>query len=458
MSSLKSGIVSTYSDVDKILRGEPTEYQLLLDAGNTPWGLKALDLECRILETAEKGYRNQELNRAACQLGSLVSSGNLNEDTVRECLIRACHENGLAIEHGKEIGMRSVMATIRSGLTKGKQNPRYPKDDLPEPQAPSHNGSKLTLVLASTIRPEEPEWVWPGVLAKGALSIIGGDPDLGKSTVTLDLAARVSSGGRWPVTKQRASQGTVLIFSAEDNPANTSVPRLMACGADLNRVHFVGMVADAKGEKVFNLKQDIPALEKAIAEIGDVALVIIDPISAYLGNIDSNKNAEVRGALAPLQAVMNKHNVCVLGITHLNKGSGQNAMYRYTGSLGLIAAARTGFLVSVDPNDPDQRIMSSAKNNLSPDKHGFTFKFESVELPNGVGTSRIVWGETTQQITANEVLSDSSEGGKLTEAMDFLRERLKLGWTKAQEVEASARDAGITDITLRRASLTFSQM
>lgn len=159
----KMGIVSSFDDIRRVLADEPTEYEKLLEAGNTPYGLRALVEEGRELEGAEKGFRNDRLNKAACKLGSLIASGNLNEDTVKDILLDACQQNGLI----RDDGLASFKATIHGGIRKGKQNPRYPANhSMPETQETANTGGKLTLRRASHIKPERVSWLWDGVLAK----------------------------------------------------------------------------------------------------------------------------------------------------------------------------------------------------------------------------------------------------------------------------------------------------
>ena len=156
---------------------------------------------------------------------------------------------------------------------------------------------------AGDITPEKVDWLWPGRLAKGKHSCGAGEPGTGKSQVSCSITATLTKGAEWPCGEGRAPIGSVIILSAEDGAADTIVPRLIAAGADRDRVHIVSAVRNpgGKGQRTFNLQTDIELLERKIAEIGDVALVIVDPVSSYLGKTDSHKNSEVRGVLEPLE-------------------------------------------------------------------------------------------------------------------------------------------------------------
>jgi AAA domain len=164
-------------------------------------------------------------------------------------------------------------------------------------------GGGLIVHRASDITPEPVEWLWPGRVAIGKQTLIAGEAGLGKSQVTIDMATQVSNGGEWPCGEGVAPLGNVFILSAEDGAADTVIPRLMAAGADRERVHLVRAVRadDGKGQRAFNLQADLDLLAAEIKRIGEGRLVIIDPISSYLGpKVDSHVNAAVRGILEPV--------------------------------------------------------------------------------------------------------------------------------------------------------------
>jgi len=208
-------------------------------------------------------------------------------------------------------------------------------------------GSLITRRV-SDIESKPVSWLWHGRIARGKVSIIAGNPGLGKSQVTASIAAIVTTGGRWPVDRSECTPGDVIFLSAEDDPADTMRPRLEAAGADLHRVHVMdavisGYTGEGKQQnRAFNLQTDIEALSAKLAELEGVAAVVIDPITAYLGDVDSHRNAEVRALLAPLSDLAAKHRVAIIGVSHLNKAAGTEVLMRVTGSLAFVAAARGG--------------------------------------------------------------------------------------------------------------------
>ena len=200
--------------------------------------------------------------------------------------------------------------------------------------------------LLSEISPEEIEWLWPGRLPLGKLAVLDGDPGLGKSVVTLDLAARVSTGLELPYGERGEPAGAVLL-SAEDGLADTIRPRLDAAGADTERIVALSTVATGtKAERLISLTQDLNAIEGAIERVGAV-LVVVDPLMAFRPEgTDSYKDQAVRRALAPLAVLAESTRAPVLIVRHPTKAAGGNTLYRGGGSIGIIGAAPAGLVVA----------------------------------------------------------------------------------------------------------------
>jgi hypothetical protein len=298
-------------------------------------------------------------------------------------------------------------------------------------------------------------WLWRDRLPLGKLVVIAGEPGLGKSRLALSVAATTSKGGSWPGGEGRYEGGEVLILNFEDDPADTTVPRLTAEGADLSAIHQLIAVPDEKGRRAFDLSRDTDRLAKFLELHPLMRLVIVDPITACMGGTDSHKNAEVRAALHPLGEVAQRYGVCVLAITHLNKGTGMKAMHRVTGSIAFTAAARVVFAVAKDESDPEgrRRLFVPVKNNLGNDQTGFSFGTQVVAISPLIEAPRIVWGDKVT-ITADEALSPpppEAERGALEEACEFLTTLLAEGPVSAENVKREARGAGIADSTLKRA-------
>jgi KaiC/GvpD/RAD55 family RecA-like ATPase len=307
---------------------------------------------------------------------------------------------------------------------------------------------------ADAIEPREIQWLWPGRVALGKLLLIAGDPGLGKSLFTLDMAARVSRGATWPVDRTQSATGSVLIVSAEDDAADTIVPRLIAAGADLAKVHILDHVRElAKDgelhDRELSLERDIEAIEKRVAELGDCRLVIVDPISAYLGRIDSHRNSDVRSILAPLSKLAQRLSVAIAAVTHLNKGAGSSAAYRVTGSIAFTAAVRASLLVVKDKDDPLRRLVLPGKNNLGPDNlGGLAYSVEQ----NPAGKPYLEWEPEPVAVSADEALEDQDhKQGRLDDAKDFLTDELALGPVEVKVLQKSSKAAGFSWRTIERA-------
>jgi AAA domain-containing protein len=316
--------------------------------------------------------------------------------------------------------------------------------------------------MASDIEAVPIRWLWQDRIARGKVSMIAGNPGLGKSQLTASLAAVVSTGGVWPVDRTKCESGKVVIFSAEDDASDTIRPRLEASGANLEKIAIIdpAPVVEFKDlsekRRGFNLTEDVSRLDAALTKIGNVALVVIDPITAYLGDTDSHCNAEIRALLSPLSDLAAKHGAAVVCVSHFNKTGGSESAMRIMGSLAFVAAARAAYAVLEDPEDKSRRLFLSIKNNIGDDKNGLAFRIESAQVKSAHGviqTSRVSWDSKAVQMTANEVLAagDSSDRSATDEALDFLRTLLARGPMKAGDVQKEARQAGISEKALRRA-------
>lgn len=320
--------------------------------------------------------------------------------------------------------------------------------------------SEMETRRMSDVETKPVKWLWHKRIALGKLTVIAGNPGLGKSQITAYLAATVSTGGYWPDGAEPPLKAAVLLLSAEDDAGDTIKPRLLAAGADvgncyvIDAVHSVNSNGDAQ-LRTFDLSQDIERLEREIIRIGNVGLVVIDPISAYLGGVDSHNNADMRGLLAPLSAMAAQHNVAVVLVTHMNKSKDQEPIARVIGSIGLIAAARAGYVVIKDNKNPKLRYFVPVKNNIGNDKDGFSFAIEEVRLPSDlfvIETSKISWRPDTVQ--AQDILNPEAKAKEtqINGAKDFLSDCLFDGPKLSADVFEEAEGAGYKKSAIQRAA------
>ncbi len=303
--------------------------------------------------------------------------------------------------------------------------------------------------LLSSVEPEEVSWLWPSWLALGKLALVDGDPGLGKSAMTLDLAARVSAGKAFPDGAECKPAGVVLL-SAEDGLADTIRPRLDAAGADTSKILALATVPDENGhERLLSIPEDLGLIEKGIRRVG-ARLVVVDPLMAFLsGDTNSHRDQDVRRALAPLAGLAERTGASVLVVRHLNKAAANNPLYRGGGSIGIIGAARMAFVVGKDPQDENRRVMASTKNNLAVPPASLMFGLEEAES----GSVKVRWlGQC--EVSAKDLLAtpqDREHSDARSEAVEFLEDILAGGPVPSSQVKEEAEEAGISERTLARA-------
>jgi hypothetical protein len=299
---------------------------------------------------------------------------------------------------------------------------------------------KPVVVNAAAVKSRPVQWLWDQVVPRGKLTILCGDPGLGKSFITLDLAARTSRGGPWPFTPgaKPARPMRAILLSAEDDPADTIRPRLEAMGADLSKVEIVDSMVDRYDRVTdFVIGEHSRDLAGLLEEGGDVGLLVVDPVSAYVGGTDSYNNAQVRSMLKPLSDLAADHDVAVVLVTHLRKAEAAKALHAAMGSLAFTAAARVVLLTSRDRADPQARLLLTVKSNLADDRRGFRYKVE-----NG----RVAWIAAVEG-QADEILRTGRPGpSSCPQASDFasaLREALAKGPKPVPEIMELARACGV---------------
>ncbi len=303
-------------------------------------------------------------------------------------------------------------------------------------------------------------WLWPGRFALGKFSLVVGNPDQGKSTLLCDLAARVSSGGRWP-DGERCRKRAVLIACAEDDFDDTVVPRLVAAGADLAFCFEIGREAADIGALCREIDHRATALrDKGVV----VSTALVDPLSSFLGaKVDAHNEAAVRVALRPLKEVLSKHRIAGIALRHLRKAGSGPAQDQISGSLAFVAAARAVYLIAADRDDEGKRIFVHVKNNLARPAPGLAFRIVGAEVKvrtshgaaDTTEVARIEWLADAVTTTAEEAIGGGeakAKQPKLDEAAEWLREILAYGPMSSAKVETAARAAGYSIWTVRKAA------
>lgn len=328
--------------------------------------------------------------------------------------------------------------------------------DLAEPAA-------VRLIRGNAVILEPVYWAWRGFLPLGMLTILGGAPGCGKTTIALAVGATITRCGAWPDGSSCSEPGDVIVWSGED-AHSVAAARMVAAGADMSRVHFVDGVTGADGG-AFDPGRDMALLEAAALKLSAPRLLILDPIVSAVSG-DGHKSNDVRRSLQPVVDLAQRLGCAVLGITHFSKGtSGREPVERITGSLAFAALARLVLVaakVKAEGDDEPRRVLVRAKSNISADDGGFAYALDRIEVAPGVEGQRVQWLEALEG-TARDVLaeaesdgdadSESADGETTHDVDEFLRELLKDGLAvPSKDIKNAAREVGYAWRTVHRAA------
>lgn len=322
------------------------------------------------------------------------------------------------------------------------------------------DGPKLTRL--SDVSPQKIGWLWDQRIALGKITLIYGDPGGGKSTLTIDLAARLSTNSLAPDGTNLPGPATTIFITCEDGVADTILPRAIAAGADTTKLAVFDSVRkrgpDGKIIERTYAIADIEPLRKAIISEG-AKLVVIDPASAYLGDRDGHRNDEIRGLLAPLAKLAEEQSVAIVLVTHMSKSGGGRAMYRAMGSVAFIAVARTAWAVIKDSENTARRLLLPVKNNVGNDRDGLAYS-----LVDRDGSAAIIWESKTITISVDEAMAayGDSERAKpgpapneRDSAAEWLTDLLEAGPMEVSAIRKAAIGDRVKWRTLERAKATI---
>jgi hypothetical protein len=310
--------------------------------------------------------------------------------------------------------------------------------DLPQDEV----GTFPVVVRLDTVVPQTVEWLWAGRVPRGKLTLVIGDPGVGKSFLVLEMMAHFSHEAPW-CDGAPAPLGDSVLLTAEDGLADTVAPRLAALGGDPARIHAVTAMRSAGVERAVCLETDLAPLEAVIQRTGAL-LVGVDPLSAYLGHRDTYKDAEIRSVLGPLAALAERTGVAILGVMHLTKDQQRRVLYRVLGSIAFVAAARVVLAVAPDPADAGRRLLVTVKNNLIAHAPALAFS-----LAGG----RLTWQtDPIGPVDPDHLLSPGGEDrAERVDAEALLRELLADGERASKDLCKAAEGNGISWHTLVRA-------
>ena len=401
-----------------------------------------------------RGSHDNELFRIACML----RGAGMDREQILENLIGICEKR--CVDHGADyIDMceRKTDQAIKYPVTpapsipllggrtaeqlqaaKEEQDKREEEESRREQQAieevqararreqSARNGGEtpigrtMLFVQGDTIKPKRLEWLWPGRILAGKLNVFSGEPGVGKGMTMVDLAARLTQHLDFPDCKNELGGPKDVVFmSSEDDAEDTLVPRLIVAGADMKRIHFAQISDNSTGtleEGIICLDRDLPCLEEMVKRNPDIVLIIPDPIIAFLGDADSNKDKDIRPIYSKMTAFAKRLNVAWLFINHWNKNQTASSINRTSGAKTMVSAPRATWMFGVSPDDPNKYLMMKGKGNLTGNKtKTLSYTIEPVLYdfqdglpidPNGVG--RLVWGGETED-NCEDVLKDQND-------------------------------------------------
>jgi hypothetical protein len=350
--------------------------------------------------------------------------------------------------HGDVSDWLETGGTKEELLARAKAAPRWQRDGY-------------ILVRASDIVPRAMDWLWQGHILRGSQELLTGVPGGGKSQIHCAFVAYVTTGGAWPDGCNGAPAGNVIMLTAEDCLDQTIVPRLMAAGAACDRVFILRKIRKDNKERMFLLSEDIDELERMITQLGDVRLITIDPITAYMGHkLDSHRATDVRGQLGPLADLAERADVALSAITHPPKHTSQRAIDHFIGSQAFIAAARIGHL-AIEEMDEDEHgnrlptgrsLFTNPKNNVSRKMSTLAYRIVEKPLDIGIKAACVTWEEivdiTADQAIAAAAPSKNKDGGGV---QVFLSTILANGPVAVKLIEERAGAHGFSKQQLDRA-------
>lgn len=336
-----------------------------------------------------------------------------------------------------------------------------PKADAGKAKEQARLEDGLILVNLGTIKAESVVWMWREWLALGKLHVIAGMPGVGKSTLVLWIASRLTKGDPWPDGAPPFERGpcSVLVISDEDGMADSIRPRVEAAGGDASKIEVLDVVrvTDEDGKPkdlLFSLGRDMERLEATLKRRPEIKFVIVDPLGAYLGGVDTHNDSQVRVALGPLQKLAEKYAVAVVAVMHPNKASGGVSMDRIIGSRAFTGAPRLVHIVARDKNDEDLVKLACSKSNCGakPSTLGFRLVLpeggEEGEIPH------IEWVDGCFEESADDLVAPAEKETpeKRGTVKEWLRRELAGGVkVAANDIKAAGLAMGYSWGTIKRA-------
>lgn len=321
----------------------------------------------------------------------------------------------------------------------------------------------VVLQSFADVVPQQLRWLWPGRLPLGMLSLVSGNPAVGKSFLMADMIARVTRGLPWPdagESNELKPPGDVILINAEDAVSACQRPRLDAAGADASRVHRIEAIeqrtaAATVERRPFNIIHAAGDLRDAAKQLPNLRLIVLDPLAAFLAGVRSNDQGEIRNALSPLVELAEELDVAIVFVHHNRKGTGSHSSERLSGSLQIGATMRQVWEVFADPEDKDRRLFVAGKNSNARERGGLAFRIVDSTIKQseaGEFVGRVEWDANPLNLSADDIAFQSLDSESRDPwPVDWLRDFLMNGARLARDVHHAAKQEGLTEKQLRTA-------
>lgn len=397
----------------------------------------------KMMNSANSGdYDSDPSRQDSAVITSLLNLGLSPADTYATFLHSA--RGQYAIERKNGHAHDYIQRTIRkaSGFIKSKDLDTVKVDFSADSFGNSLGTSRVSTISFDKVESEKIAWLWKTRIPLGKVTVIAGDPGVGKSAMLIDIISRISRGAIFP-DDERCPVGNCVIASAEDGLGDTLRPRLEAADADLSRVYAVKFVIDDEGRvEPLSLVDHLSELDQMIKETS-ARLVMVDPFNAYLpsAKVNTYKDQDIRGVMSVLTDIAQANGCAIVLIAHLNKKEELSALYRVGGSIGVIAAARSALMVMKDEEDENLRIIATIKSNLSRPSQPLSYELKEVKP----WVVKIMWkGPVETDINKRSIKKRGDETSQ------FLIQLLTDGEVPVKQIFLEARQAGILGSSLRK--------
>ena len=306
---------------------------------------------------------------------------------------------------------------------------------------PATSGPRALVTRLSELKTWPLNWLWPGRIARGKLTLIGGPAGSGKSALATKIVATVTTGGAWPCHEGSAPQGSVILVCPHGDPDIVAL-RMKAAGANAGNVHMIREVQGSKGPRPFDVATDLPFLDATLRTIKQVRLIMIDAINLPSGRAAAQAT---RALLDPIAALAKDHDVSIVAITQAPGGEGAGRKL-ISFDPAALASVRSAFLVEIDPADEKRRLLLQVKNEFAPDAGTLGFRIAAHVFEAGQIAARIAFEPQHDPVSARQFFARQTRGfdSAKVEAIEFLRDLLGgASELSIRQVEDAARAVGL---------------